>query len=263
MTTVRNLSLLGGLAALVAALVLFTPGPTLQTEAQELLAGVHKFGLNADIDIASAPEDVWTVGGLYPWPTSSQLVNVLSTSANDAAAGTGCRTVELAGLTAEFANQSETITLNGVTAVSSVGMYYRVLRCRCLTAGSLGVNAGDVNFNHPGPVTIAQIPADQGQTLMAIYTVPMASGGAYATILGWYLVVQNTGGQSFVTFRLVRRPNGGAWASSDIMQMSRNFQHVWYYKVPSYLEPGTDLRFTVDAVSADNTSVSAVFELAF
>jgi hypothetical protein len=57
---------------------------------------LFKFGLNSDID--SSFETIWSHSSLYVYPTTAAVMKVSSTSADDAAAGTGARTVLVAVL---------------------------------------------------------------------------------------------------------------------------------------------------------------------
>ena len=66
---------------------------------------VHKFGYNAGIDTNTDPEDIWDVGGLHPGLQTAGATTVVSSDANDTAAGaggSGARTVEIFGLGAGY-----------------------------------------------------------------------------------------------------------------------------------------------------------------
>lgn len=63
---------------------------------------ITALGNNPDMDTGAA-EDVWTGGGIYPWPTGSTALEIVSDSANDAAVGTGARTVTINGLDINYA----------------------------------------------------------------------------------------------------------------------------------------------------------------
>ena len=71
-------------------------------------------------------------------------VDVISSSAADTAAGAGARKVYLFGLDANFAFQSEEITMNGQTAVVSTKDFLRVFAAEVTTTGTGLVNAGDI-----------------------------------------------------------------------------------------------------------------------
>lgn len=121
----------------------------------------------------TANSDVWEGAGLYPFQSSATKLEILSASANDTAAGTGARTFMIAGLDANFNSISETITMNGVTPVQTANNYLRINGLNLLTAGSGGVNAGDVTLRVTGAgATQAIARAGYGYAKQAIYTVP-------------------------------------------------------------------------------------------
>ena len=145
---------------------------------------IFKFGFNSDID--NSLETVWAQGGLYSHPSSASTMTVSSSSTADTSAGTGARTVEIFGLDADYNEVSETITLNGQTAVTTTNTYLRMNRAIVRSAGSGEQNAG-VIYVGTGTVT-AGVPANKyatiavgdNQTLMCVWTVP-AGYSAYLT----------------------------------------------------------------------------------
>lgn len=149
----------------------------------EGLSQVNKFGRNPDIDTATDPEDVWNGGGDYTGQPdhgdASETVDVYSSSADDAAAGTGARTVELAGLAGNWRQYTEKITLSGTTPVASVRSWRRIYRIKVLTAGSGGENAGTITCEHTttSANVFAVMPTNRNQTAIAAYTVPGGKTG--------------------------------------------------------------------------------------
>jgi|GEM_PF-956502 hypothetical protein len=131
-----------------------------------------KMGFNPDVD--SSEEDIWYVGGLYIWPTAEMRMEIVSSSADDAAEGTGARTVRIRYLTRAFVEKSEDIALNGVTPVPTVATdIYRINWFRVLTAGSGGKAAGDLDLRHLDNTPIySRIPAGLTRARNAMYTVP-------------------------------------------------------------------------------------------
>jgi len=225
---------------------------------------VDKFGHNPDVDTGTIPEDIWDGGGVYPWPTAAAATNIQSSDGNDTAAGTGARTVWIQGLDTNLALIAETATLNGVGAVALANQYYRVFRARVVTAGSGGVNAGDITITQGG-TTIAQISTGNGQTLMAIYTVPASINSlavSHAKLTSYYVEM---GRQLNATaeVQLLQRENiaDAAWNvkvdhhvnSNGTSQIQRKFD------IPLLVSAGTDLRWTCTEVSANNTDISAGF----
>ena len=251
MLTARSLAR-AFLLLLIAALALVA------SAAAQRSVGIHQFGSNSDIDIASAPEDVWTVGGLYPFPAATAQLSLVSTSADDAVAGgIGCQSVRLIGLTDTFAEITEIVPLFGLSPVTSVLTYFRIYRASCNVAGSTSSNVGTITITHPGPVTVASIEPAQGQTDMAVYTIP-----AYgpASIASWNVSVSASGG-TFAVLALMARPVGGAWAVHERVRLGRGSGRTYAYQVLSYFDEGTDLRWTVEDVTVDDTAVSAAFEI--
>ncbi len=137
---------------------------------------VTALGNNPDIDILSVPEDVWTGGGVYPWMTASTALEILSNSANDAAAGTGARTVLINGLDANYVPVVQTITLNGVTPVALTSNLFRINSAFIMSAGTGKINAGDITIRDSGGgTTRAILPLGYGITRQSMYTVPAGS----------------------------------------------------------------------------------------
>lgn len=103
---------------------------------------------------------------------------ISSASANDTAAGTGARTVQIWGVDVDNVSQTEVLTLNGQTGVALVNSYKTINLMRVLTAGSGGVNAGIV-YVGTGALTSGKpavvhglIKASRNQSTSAIYCVP-------------------------------------------------------------------------------------------
>lgn len=113
------------------------------------------FGYNADVD--TTEESVWPDGGTVPHPTTASVLKISSSSTDDTSAGTGARTVYIEGLDGDYAVVSETVTLNGQTAVNTTNEYMYVNSFYVLTVGSGGANAGNINAG-TGTVT-AGVPA--------------------------------------------------------------------------------------------------------
>jgi hypothetical protein len=178
---------------------------------------VHEYG-SVTIAESDTWEDVWSQGGSYTFQSSAVTLGVSSASTDDDAEGTGARTLEIRGLDANYARQTETITLDGQTKVESTKQYIRVLGAKVLTAGSGGINAGKLYiYDTSDTVTdgvpqtaskiMAVIDADYGQAQMAIYTVPAGYTG--------FMIARNISlsqrANQYCDVELMVRPFGGAW----------------------------------------------------
>jgi hypothetical protein len=132
---------------------------------------LHKFGYNGNV--GTSEEIIWTAGDGYTYLTSAEILKVASTDVADTAAGTGARTILIEGLDENWAEQQETVTLNGTTAVDTTNTFIRVFRGYNITAGTGEVNAGVITIkNNAETNTLAQIEIGIGQTQMAMWTVP-------------------------------------------------------------------------------------------
>jgi hypothetical protein len=210
---------------------------------------VHKFGANFDIDNSSEPETVWTAGGLYPWASlaTAQTLYCISTDAAD----TG--SLQIQGLDANYELQSETVTLNGTTAVTTSNEYLRV---HCMTYSDGADNVGDITArvtSGTGTV-VAQVDAGFNQTLMAIYTVP---AGHTAYILCGDFSVQKA---KDAQVRFHQRPVGGIFT---IAHMAEVFESTYRYDfpVPLPMPEKTDLEVRADNVENNNTRVTSNFTM--
>jgi len=158
---------------------------------------ISKLGYNPDVD--AAKEDLWSVGGLYVWPTAEMGMEIVSSSADDAAEGTGARTVKIWYLDDAFVEKTETITLTGVTPVATVATdIYRINRFKVMTVGSGGVAAGDIDIRNIGDTPIySRVVAGETESRDIPYTVPAGKllnisqvtysvGGAKTGVFGKY-----------------------------------------------------------------------------
>lgn len=236
--------------------------------------GIEKYGTNGDIDTGS-PEEVWSVGGIYSFPTTSESIEVLSSDAADTAAGTGARTVTVIGINnaTELREISETVTLNGVTPVALTKTFYRIYRANVITAGTGEVNAGTITIRVASAgATRAEIPIGKSSTLMAIFTIPAVvsdSNGNDTTVSYgilndvWMSMGVASPAGSIVTGELYFRYNG-----------TRVLKHEWYlrtggtteiekiFKQPKKALPGTDI-YVRGTVTTSNTGVASGFSVEY
>lgn len=225
---------------------------------------LHKFGFNPDID--DAVETVWAQGGLYSYLAAATQLSVSSSSTADTSAGTGARTVTLSGLDANYAEISETVTLNGQTAVTTTNSYLRIFRMVVRSAGSGGQNAG-VIYAGTGTVTVgvpankyATIAIGDNQTLMALWTVPADHTGY---LMQTDVTVATTQNNKYCTVSLVARPFGEVFQVKDRFVKAES-QTTLEYPIPLRFEEKTDIEYRAvgDSAGAD-IAISAAFEIVY
>ena len=164
---------------------------------------IYKFGFNAAI--STDEETVWDAGGVYSYPSAAGSVSVVSTDAADDLAGTGAQKITIEGLNENWLPQSLEIDMDGTVASTDATTFRRVYRAYISQAGSSEVNAGDISISIGGSVA-AKISAGQGQTLMAIYTVP---AGFTGYITQWSFSSGASASNKYLDGRLVVRKNAG------------------------------------------------------
>jgi len=227
---------------------------------------VYKFGQNAVV--GNSVETIWSQGGLYSYPPSATTMTVSSSNTNDTSAGTGARTVLISGLDGDYDEISETITLNGQTAVTTTNSFLRVNRAIVLTAGSGGVNAGII-YVGTGTVT-SGVPANiyttingdgTNQTLQTFWTVP-ANYTAYI-----HQTNISTGNSSntpaVLKTLLLARPHGGVFNTKEVIVLTDG-NHLQMYSFPIKLTEKTDIEFrAVSSSNSVNFNVSASMSILY
>ena len=152
---------------------------------------------------------------VYAFLYADTLLSVCSSSANDAAAGTGARKVRVTGVNKAGAVKTEDVTLNGTTAVAMTAgnELLVVTQLEVLTYGSGGTNAGDIyigtgtfTLGVPATTNDGRIPVGYGRSMDAVYMVPLGytlyikdvffnAGSATAGSQTWIIEGQRTVGQ--------------------------------------------------------------------
>lgn len=226
-----------------------------------LVPGVRRvtaLGNNPDIDQGTLPEDVWSVGGVYPWMTASTSLEVVSTSASDAAAGVGARTVTIFGLDANYVEVNQTITLNGTTAVAVPTQLFRINSVLIMSAGTTKVNVGDINVRDAGGGTIrAQVPIGYGISRQAVYTVPAGHTLSIHSIL--YSQTKSGGVDRTMTIaNYIQSPNGFYRMPLEL-SISQTVPYRHDGEPGIMLPEKTDYTFRIISSSTNDSSVTVAF----
>jgi len=138
-------------------------------------SGARLLNRNCSVTINNQTRNAWGYGATanIHYPTTAVACEIISSSAADAAAGTGARTVYVEGLNASFALISETAILNGTNAVALTNSYYRILDVRVLTAGSGTLNAGRIDVRKvSGSNVMGSVQASYSRMDSLSYTCP-------------------------------------------------------------------------------------------
>jgi hypothetical protein len=219
---------------------------------------VTVFGFNDDVDTTQVT--VWPLPSLITFPAAALQMTVSSTNANDAAAGTGAHTIVVQGVDANYNEVTETVTLNGQTAVTMSASLLRVNYAYVGTVGSGNSAAGDIYIG-TGTVT-AGVPAttydiikfDYNNTTTGSYTVP-AGYTAYVS-QGLFSAGQSVG-SSPVQGRLLTRGMDNVRRTAAITTINNGVAD-YVFEYPLAVSEKTTLEATAVG-TANNNSVSSMF----
>ncbi len=221
---------------------------------------VTVFGFNPDVDATQV--SVWPLPSLITFPAAALQMTVSSTSASDTSAGTGARTIVVQGLDANYNEISETVTMNGQTAVTMVKSFLRVNYAYVETAGSGNSAAGDIYIG-TGTVT-AGVPAtvydiikfDYNNTTTGSYTVP-ADYTAYVS-QGLFSAGQ-AGGSNQIQGRLLTRGTNNIRMTAAITTLNNGVAD-YVFEYPLAVPEKTTIEATAIG-SSSNNACSSMFIL--
>jgi hypothetical protein len=213
-----------------------------------------QFGINTNV--AQSAETVWIGSSDYSFPAAASVIKVSSSSANDTSAGTGARTVLIEGLNADYASVSETVTMNGQTAVNTTNSYLRVNRMLVLTAGSGGASAGTI-YAGTGTVTsgvpavvVNQTGSAANESESGFYTVP---AGFTAYIYRYTIASGNATANAYSTFKLAIRPYGGVFGIKSYLIIPANNTFECEAAFPNGVPEKADI--AVQAFTSSGTAI--------
>jgi len=222
-------------------------------------SNVSKFGYNQTVGSGNY-ESIWEGSNAYPWMSAADQLEVLSSDTDDTSAGTGARTVELQGLDSSWNVLTETVTMNGTSAVTTTGSFLRIFRARVVTAGSSGRNEGTITIRDQDTSTTRALITNgatdgNGQTLMAVYTIPAGKTG--------YVININVSSQKDQeqTYKLMARDNtvaNAAWNVKEFLTGRGGFSTWRKYAINKVTEK-TDIDLQV--ISNSTSAASGGFEL--
>lgn len=202
---------------------------------------------------STALEDVWEgPTANRPWPADAgTAMEVVSTSADDAAAGTGARTVDVYYLDPSGNFLFETVTLNGITPVALTATPRRIMGgSHASSVGSGGVPAGTIKIQSVGGATVYEQWATGNRSLSCARTVP---AGKVFYCEQWHASVSG-GKSSIVMLRAGYDPHHGnrlpgVMLFQDAMELSDAAIHV-PFQVPLVIPALTDIEVVIQSAQA-------------
>lgn len=135
------------------------------------ISHAHPFGAVPAMS-QSQTGTIWDVNDtVYPWASwaTAGTLSIPAVNASD-----NGKTVTIVGLDGNYDMLTETVTVSSSVAVTTTAEFKRVNRA--YIGNGSAINVGNINIQKGG-VTVARISANNGQTAMAVYTVPAGYTG--------------------------------------------------------------------------------------
>lgn len=202
---------------------------------------INKFGYTGtDVNGTATIWDGCGTTAQYPYP-SSGLVAITSSSGTD----TG-QTVEVQGLDGDYNQVTEDINV-GSTGTTT---FSRIFRARMKDTSNVGL----ITINQGGSLA-AQIRVGNGQTLMAIYTIPAGKTGYLVKFQG------SSDKSTAVQFKLFAREltDGGVFNLKGQWGTQGGNIVTYDYPIPLSFPEKTDLK--IDVSTGANCGCGAIFDL--
>lgn len=223
---------------------------------------VNKFGSLSAVDVVDAPLDVWDGERLYPGQPlnfTAETVEVFSNDADDASGGTGARTIVIFGLDSLGLQQSDTITLNGTTAVSTTNKYKRVFRGIITSAGSSGHNEGVISCRSTTTTAnvFFEMRVEANQTQVMAYTVPSDKDLYITNIVA--TLGRDNGADGSARIAILIRDKSGVYRQVPPLTITNGSPVHLEYPIPLRLMGDTDILVRALSISDNNTSLDVMY----
>lgn len=209
------------------------------------MTGIFKAGYNPTF-VNGAEESFWTHSVIYPWSSwnAGGTLSCYSSSASDTA------TLTIIGLNSTtWAEQTETITLNGTTPVVTTQSFIRI---NTVMYNGVTANVGEIHLDRNG-TTVAHIAVDAGINQGSQYTVP--AGYTAYVMQGTANIGKGNDGIGYFKYRLY----GQAFKRAmTFLLYQSTFDYT--FAVPLQLPEKTDLDVTLVAANA-NTPASCEYSI--
>lgn len=183
--------------------------------------------------VGTSFEDIQIAGGVMLYLNTATSLDVTSADAADTSAGTGARTVMINGLDNDFKSLTETVTLNGVTPVSTTNAFRRINKVNVITAGSGFENAGLISIKSGSNIQASIAPTANSSTDGKL-SVPVDEVAVEV-----YIEVDAGQGKE-VDFRINAGNGEGVMRSSHVCKV---FANTLVINLPSHIyDEKTDIR---------------------
>lgn len=212
------------------------------------------YGYNSDIN--GTYEPVWQQGGNFPYPTSNQTLNIVSTSANDASGNVGVREVRVEYLDSNFNTKIVDVEMDGLSPVQVATDFFRMQHAHSIQVGANADAEGAISLSY-GANVVGLIPAGGNEIKNSQYTVP---NGYTAYITGASISASKGGDLAFLLeYRDAATANSPFIAGNqvDIFEEGIYFDLPTYYVVPEKY----DIRIRAKSGQGSNIQAAVTYHM--
>lgn len=189
------------------------------------------------------------------YPTSGETWEVICESANDTLLGTGSRTLTIVSLDINYVMQTNTVDLNGQTAVTISGTHFRTKEVFTSDAGSLQSNDKEIVIRVAGGGAIRTvIQSGLSNDFDSHLTVEAGDTAYLLQVIGF--IPKNEDVELLVRYLLF---GTNTWRALSRVDMYQTNTHVELSAITSFPEK-TDIRIEGKSTNSAQT-VSAALEL--
>jgi hypothetical protein len=212
---------------------------------------IHKFGAVPAMSV-NKTGTIWDINDtLYPW-SAFDTANTVHVRAADAEDNT--KSVVVVGLDRNYDTLEETVVINTDITTNTTNEFGRVFRA--YMADGSNNNVDNITFNTNGS-DVARISANNGQTLMAVYTVPRNNTAFLEQFASCAQSASDGTGNMFVRY-------WGTDVANNAFRIGHTFEvtgagspYHYDFKVPIPLPANTDIELRITTRSNNGRYTSA------
>ncbi len=226
---------------------------------------INKFGINLDIDTVSGNQTIWAHGGVFPFLDNGIAMDIVSTSTDDASAGTGAQSIKLTFYKTDNTEVIQIVPTNGTIRVEVADDIKICTRIELEDTGAGNTNAGEINLidRATGIIVYQSVEIGEGQTLSAVQICPKNKKGFVRKHSSAYAKDQSPSGSADLRFYL--RKNNGTVLTKHAVVIStiKPFDEIKYGIGGIEMEAGDIVFWECLVVTANDTPIEARFDVEF
>ena len=205
--------------------------------------------------LTTSYQDVWGTTGIMTLPAAAESYEIVSSNANDTAAGTGARIVFVETLDANGLAQSQIVTLNGTTPVALAGTHAFPRVQIVASSGSNLTNLGNITLRVAGGgATRSIVPIDFGKSLDSHYKVP-SNTEFHITGLDYHTGIAS----KLITARSrVFLPGTNTWVSTSVLPFASQSFTRDFDEASARFQPGTIIKYDAKVSTGSGDAISII-----